>query len=157
MRPSVLAACALAAACGGRAQKETTPAPAGDTVAAAQRALETWRQAYEVHSFDALAPLYAHDPATVVVAQGVPYTGWDKAAAHLQDLLGHAKEIHVRLHDVTVDAIDLDCAVVVVQMDRDISDGTVTTSEHGVLTLVLHQTGGQWLVTSEHYSYPHSS
>ena len=157
MRNAILAACALVAACGGRAQKETTPAGADDGVAAAQRAVESWRQAYEADSFDAIAPLYAHDAKMVLVAQGVPYSGWDAASAHLKDMLGHAREIHVKLRDVTVDAIDEDCAVVVAQMDRDLSDGVVTTSERGVLTLVLHREGGGWVVVSEHYSYPHSS
>lgn len=154
-RPAILAALVVVAACGGRAQKETTPAGAVDTVAAAQRAAEAWRQAYEANNLDGIAALYAHDPGTVLVEQGVAFVGWDAAAKHLGEIVGHAREIHVKLKDVTVDAIDEDCAVVVATMDRDVSDGAVTTSERGVLTLVLHQAGGQWLVTSEHYSYPH--
>ncbi len=151
----VVAAC-IAAACGGRSHKDTTPV-AGDAMDTARRAAEVWRGAWEGASFEAIAPLYAHDRNLVMVAQGVAFTGWDKIEAHLHDVLGHAHEIHVKLDGVQVDAIDDDCAVVVASMNRDISDGTVTTSERGVLTLVLHRDGGAWLVVSEHFSYPHSS
>jgi uncharacterized protein (TIGR02246 family) len=152
----ILAACALFAACGGHAQPATTPA-AGDAMDAARRAVESWRQAWEADSYDQIAPLYAHDRNLVLVSQGVAFTGWDKVDAHLKEVLGHAREVHMKLADVTVDAIDDDCAIVVTQMDRDVSDGQVTTSERGVLTLVLHRDANGWLVVSEHYSYPQQS
>ena len=154
----VVALVASSAACGGHAQKETTPAQ-HDAMDAARRAVETWRQAWESDSYDAIAPLYAHDKDMVLVHQGAAFAGWDKSDAHLKEVLGHAREIHVKLADVTIDAVDDDCAVVVAAMDRDISDGAVTTTERGVLTLVLHREpgDGRWLVVSEHYSYPHSS
>src|SRR5262245_53319253 len=151
----------LAAACGGSPHKDTTPggAAAGDSTAAAQRAVEAWRQAYEADSYDAIAKLYAHEKGTVLVEQGKPFAGWDAASAHLKEMLGHAREIHMKLNDVTVDPVEDDLVVVVAQLDRELSDGTVTTSERGVLTLVLHRdgAGGDWLVVSEHYSYPHGS
>jgi ketosteroid isomerase-like protein len=156
MRSAIGFVALVAAACGGHPQKETTPAQ-HDAMDAARRAVETWRQAWEADSYDAIAPLYAHDKDTVVVSQGVSFPGWDQADAHFKDVLGHAREIHVKLADVTIDAIDDDCAVVVASMNRDISDGAVTTSEKGVLTLVLHRDATRWVVVSEHYSYPHSA
>ncbi len=158
MRPAILfAALASLAACGGHAQKPTTPAQ-DDAMDAARRAVETWRQAWETDSYDRIAQIYAHDRDTVIVTQGVAFAGWDKADAHLKEVLGHAREIHVRLADVTIDAIDEDCAVVVAAMDRELSDGQVTTSEHGVLTLVLHrEPDARWVVVSEHYSFPHTT
>jgi len=149
---------ALVAGCFGHGKgKATTPAdpatPAGQAVSAAQRAVEQWRQAYEVDSFDALAPLYAHDKTLVIVQQGRPYVGWDAVEAHLKDMLGHAREIHVRLKDVRIMPLT-DAAAVVALMDRDISDGVTTVSERGVLTLVLRREGDGWLVVAEHYSYP---
>jgi uncharacterized protein (TIGR02246 family) len=155
---TMFAALALIAACGGHAQKSTTPAPGeADAMDAARRAVESWRQAWEADSYDAIAALYAHDKGTVVVEQGHAFAGWDKVDAHFKEVLGHAREIHVKLTDVTIDAIDEDCAIAVASIDRDVSDGAVTTTEHGVVTLVLHREPGKWLVVSEHYSYPHSS
>ena len=158
MRSAILfAALASFAACGGHAQKPTTPGPGDDAMDAARRAVETWRQGWESDSYDRIAQLYAHDKGTVIVSQGVAFPGWDKADAHLKEVLGHAREIHVRLADVTIDAIDEDCAVVVAAMDRELSDGQVTTSEHGVVTLVLHREPSGWVVVSEHYSFPHTT
>jgi ketosteroid isomerase-like protein len=151
-------ACGLAAGCpghgkGGAATTPVDPATADQAMDAARRAVEQWRQAYEVDSFDALSPLYAHDKGLVVVQQGVPFVGWDAVEVHLEDLLGHAREIHVRLKDVRVLAMT-DSAVVVALMDRDVSDGVTTVSESGVLTLVLRHQGDGWLVVAEHYSHP---
>jgi uncharacterized protein (TIGR02246 family) len=159
MRSAILfAALASLAACGGHAQKPTTPAAADDAMDAARRAVESWRQAWEADSYDRIAQLYAHDRGTVIVSQGVAFAGWDKADAHLKEVLGHAREIHVTLADVTIDAVDDDCAIAVAAMDRELSDGQVTTSEHGVLTLVLHRDAdARWVVVSEHYSFPHTT
>ena len=139
------------AACGGRGAKATTPV-ADDAMDAARRAVESWRQAWEADSYDAIAPLYAHDANLVMVQQGVAYSGWDKIEPHLKDVLGHAREIHVKLGDVRVTELDVDDAVVVASMDRDLSDGTVTTSERGVLTLVLHREGSG-TETAKHNDY----
>jgi uncharacterized protein (TIGR02246 family) len=155
MRYLVLA-CTLAVGCGGRSHKDTTPV-AGDAMDAAHRAAETWRQAYEARSVDGVAALYAHDASLVLVEQGVAFTGWDAASAHLKAMLGHAREIHVKLNDVRVGAVDDDVVVVVAAMDREVSDGTLTTSERGILTLVLHRESDGWRVVSEHYSYPHTA
>jgi uncharacterized protein (TIGR02246 family) len=158
MRSAILfAALAASAACGGgHAPKSTTPV-AHDAMDAARRAVESWRQAWEADSYDAIAPLYAHDKSTVLVEQGHAFAGWDQADAHLKEVLGHAREIHVKLADVTIEELGDDAAVVVASMDRDVSDGQVTTTERGVLTLVLHRDADRWVVVSEHYSYPHST
>jgi ketosteroid isomerase-like protein len=157
MRASILAALGLAAACGGHAPKVSAPAGGDDAMDAARRSLETWRQAWESVSYDAVAARYAHDHDTTIVAQGVAFPGWEKADAHLHEVLEHAKEIRVKLSAVTIDEIDEDCAIAVAQIDRDVSDGAVTTTEHGVVTLVLHRQAGSWLIVSEHYSHPHST
>ena len=158
MRASILAALAAVAACGGHAAKSATPAGASDdAMDAARRAVETWRTAWETASYDAVAARYAHDRDTVIVAEGAAFLGWDKASAHLHELLGHAKEVHVRLSSVTIDELDADCAIAVAQIDRELSDGTITTTEHGVVTLVLQRRGSDWLVVSEHYSHPTST
>jgi uncharacterized protein (TIGR02246 family) len=141
------------AACGGRAHKDTTPEPGG-AMDAARRAVETWRQAWEADAYEGIAALYAHDPNLVMVEQGVAYAGWDKVESHLHEVLGHTREIHVKLQGIQVAELDADNAVVVASMDRDVSDGTVTTSERGVLTLVLHRADAGWMVVSQHYSYP---
>jgi ketosteroid isomerase-like protein len=157
MRSLLMLVCVVAiAGCGGRSHKASTPAPS-DAMDAARRAVETWRAAWEADSYGSIAPLYAHDPSLVMVEQGVAYTGWDKVDARLKEVLGHAREIHVKLQGIQVAELDDASAVVVASMDRDISDGTVTTSERGILTLVLHHDGGSWVVVSEHYSYPHST
>ena len=141
------------AACGGKGARVEAPA-VDDAMDAARRAVEAWRQAWEADSYDKIAPLYAHDANLVLVQQGVAYNGWEKIEPHLKDVLGHAREIHVKLADVRVAELDADDVVVVASMDRDLSDGTVTTTERGVLTLVLHRAGKDWVVVSEHYSYP---
>ena len=157
MRASILAALAAVAACGGHAAKSATPAATDNAMDAARRAVEAWRTAWESASYDAVAARYAHDRDTVIVAQGAAFLGWDKADAHLHELLAHAKEAHVRLSSVTIDELDADCAVAVAQIDRELSDGTITTTEHGVVTLVLQRKGADWLVVSEHYSHLTSS
>lgn len=143
--------CHHGAGAGGSAP--AAPAAHGDAIDAARRALESWRQAYEVESFDALAALYAHEQNVVVVRQGVATVGWDAIAPTLKALLG-AKEIRVHIHDVQIATPGAGAAVVTAGMDREVSDGVTTISERGVVTLVLRAEGESWLVVAEHYSFP---
>ena len=161
MRHAVALAIALVVAGCPRAKPaETTPAAEAtpqDVVAAGKATIEQWRQAYEVKSFDALAKLYVHDLDTVVVVDGMPLMGWSAIEAVLKDKLAHAKEIHVRLKDVTVTSLAPTVASAVATMTREVSDGVTTVTENGALTLVLKKTGTTWQIVTEHYSYKRPS
>jgi uncharacterized protein (TIGR02246 family) len=161
MRHAVALAIALfVAGCPHPKGSETTPAGAAapkDVIAAAQGAIEQWRQAYEVKNFDALAKLYVHDSDTVVVQDGVPLIGWAAIEPMLKDRLGHAKEIHVRLKEITVTSLAPTVAGAIATMTREVSDGVTTVTENGALTLVLKQTRDGWQIAAEHYSYKRPS
>lgn len=161
MRHAVAVAIALVVAgCPAPKGADTTPAGAAtpkDVVTAARGTIEQWRQAYEVRSFDALAKLYVHGDDTVVVQDGVPLIGWSTIQAMLQDRLARAKDIHVRLKEVTVTSLAPTVASAVATMTREISDGVTTVTENGALTLVLLQTADGWKIVAEHYSYKRPS
>jgi ketosteroid isomerase-like protein len=152
--PGALIALMLAAGCHpGKGAADPATVASGDAIDAARRALESWRQAYEVESFDALAALYAHERNVVVVRQGVATVGWDAIAPQLKTLLG-AREIRVRLRDVQIATPGPAAAVITASMDREVSDGVTTISERGVVTLVLRADAESWVVVAEHYSFP---
>lgn len=160
MKPRAILACALvlAAACAGGPHPATpatgaAAASSQEVVAGAKATIEQWRQAYEVRSVDALAKLYAHDLDVVVVQQGVPHLGWTAVQALLDERIGHASAIHVRLKDVQVTALAPTVAAAVATMSREVSDGATTVTETGTLTLVVRKTDAGWVITSEHYSY----
>lgn len=155
MRHAVaLAIALLVAGCPAPKGSATTPAAVpADVVTAAKGAIEQWRQAYEVRSFDALAKLYVHDPRTVLVQDGMPIVGWSAIEAMLRDRLSHAKEIHVRLKEVTVSSLAPTVASAIATMTREVSDGVTTVTENGALTLVLTRTRDGWRIAAEHYSY----
>jgi ketosteroid isomerase-like protein len=161
MRHAVAVALVLAmAGCPGQKAPETTPAASlapKDVVAAAKGTVEQWRQAYEVRSFDALAKLYVHDLDLVVVQDGLPLMGWSQVEPALRDRLGKAKEIHVRLKDVTVTSLGPTAAAALATMTREVSDGVTTVTEAGALTLVLRKSAAGWQVVQEHYSYKRPS
>ncbi len=156
MRHSVLLALVLAAGCPGRSKAaptiahEDTPA---EVVTAAKGAIESWRQAYELRSSDALAKLYAHEDDVVVVLDGQPLVGWGSVDLMLKDKLAHAKEIHVRLKDTKVKSLAPTIASAVATMTREIGDGVTTVTENGALTLVLRKDPDGWKIVLEHYSY----
>lgn len=141
--------------CLGKAEDTTPVAPATPTevVAAGKGAIEQWRQAYEVKSFDALAKLYVRSPDTVLVLDGVPMIGWKSIEPMLRDKLARAKEIHIRLKDVSVMSLAPTIAGAVATMTREISDGITTVTENGALTLVFEKTHDGWQIVAEHYSY----
>ena len=132
------------------------PATPKEVVTAARGALEQWRQAYEVKSFDALAKLYAHDQDVVVVQEGTPLIGWSSVEAMLQDRLTTASAIHVRLKDVQVSSLSPGVASALATMTREVQSGATTVTEAGTLTIVLRKADGAaapWLIVAEHYSY----
>jgi ketosteroid isomerase-like protein len=161
MRHAVALALALAiAGCLHAKAADTTPvAPSTPTevVAAGKGAIEQWRQAYEVKSFDALAKLYVHSPDTVVVVDGLPLIGWSSIEPMLRDKLARAKEIHIRLKEVSVMSLAPTVAGAIATMTREVSDGVTTVTENGALTLVFEKTHDGWQIVSEHYSYKRPS
>ncbi|MCA9675004.1 MAG: nuclear transport factor 2 family protein [Kofleriaceae bacterium] len=150
--------------CGGKgaAAADTTAVPASRTPAevvdAGQRTVEQWRQAYEVHSVDALAPLYLQDLDVAVADQGRLQRGWTAVETYLSTRVNAAKEIHITLDDLQVTALGPGAASVLATMTRETSDGVTTVTERGVLTLALRAEpdaeGGHWVIVTEHYSYP---
>ncbi len=130
--------------------KDPTPK---QVIVATRGAIEQWRQAYEVRSMDALGKLYAHDVDVVLVQDGVALIGWSSIEGTLLDRLSRAKEIHIRLKEVQVEALGVGGAFAVAVMTREVSDGVTAVSENGVLTLVFRKDSTGWLIVGEHYSY----
>ena len=156
MRRAALAMLALLAACPHGKPADTAPAQPQtpkEMIASARAAVESWRQAYEVRSIDALGKLYAHDSDVVVVLDGLPLIGWKSVEASLKDKLARAKEIHVRLKDVTVTQFAPTVAGAIATMTREVGDGVTTVTENGALTLVLRRDADGWKIVAEHYSY----
>src|SRR5437870_8245834 len=108
MRNFILAVLLIAtSACGGGSKTTTTPSdPAsGDAFAAVFRAVEQWRQGWEVRSLDALTPLYRQDGNTVVVYQGKAHVGWPQAQTYLRSTIEGAKNVHLTLEEGQVTSI----------------------------------------------------
>jgi ketosteroid isomerase-like protein len=151
-------AAAATAATGCASSRTTAEAAAAapvmpeDQGAAVRSVLEQWRQAYEVKSVDALARLYATADA-VVVKEGSQVRGWPQIQAGLNEQLGRAKNVRVRLKDVTVVPLGERGAAISAGMTREVSDGVTTVTEEGLLTLALRSDGVAWTIVSEHYSY----
>jgi len=124
-----------------------------EVIAATRGAIEQWRQAYEVRSMDALSKLYAHDLDVVVVTDGLTLIGWSSVEGLLNDRLGRAKEIHIRLKEIQVRAVSAGAAFAVATMSREVGDGVTTVTENGTLTLVFRKDATGWLIVGEHYSY----
>lgn len=134
---------------------QAPPAPVS-VVQAARAVLEQYRQAHEVRSMDALAPLYAVSPELVRVWQGSRLTGWDAVRPELAALLGRAERIKLRIDDVTVSALGEDGATVAASVSRVIADGVTSVRVDGVLTLALRRQDDHWVIVAEHFSYPPS-
>jgi ketosteroid isomerase-like protein len=153
-----LVSCALAAGCGGGGGAGPAApkpgSPQGDAFAAVFRAVEQWRQGWQVRSLEALAPLYRQDDHTVIVYQGRPQRGWDRAESWLRAQLAGSTSVHLRIEDGVVTTLGDDAATFTARMGRDLSDGAVTAADEGFLTLTFAREGGAWQIVSEHYSYP---
>jgi ketosteroid isomerase-like protein len=151
----LLSTTALVAACGGGSSPARTTTPAGsvDAFAAVFRAVEQWRQGWEVRSMDALTPLYRHDDHTIVVYQGQPQIGWPAAENFLRQRLDGAREIHLLIDDGQVSALGDASATYGARLTREISDGAVSVSDSGYVTLTFARTGSDWQIVAEHYSY----
>ena len=155
MRRTVLVLLVALAACRGGGAAPRTPAGAGeDAFAAVFRVVEQWRQGWEVRSLDALAPLYRQDGNTVVVYQGKAHVGWPQAQTWLRESVDGAKSVHLTLEEGQVTAIGDDGATYAARLTREISDGAVTATDSGFLTLTFARTDDRWEIVAEHYSYP---
>ena len=64
-----------------------------------------------------------------------------------------AREIHLLLDDGRVSALGDDGATFAARLQREVSDGAVTVSDQGYLTLTFARTGDVWQIVAEHYSY----
>ncbi len=148
---------ALAAGCSGGAKGSTTPTDqaAGDAFAAVFRAVEQWRQGWEVRSLEALSPLYRQDGNTVVVYQGKAHVGWPQAQNYLRQTVEGARSVHLSLEEGQVTAIGGGGATYSARLIREISDGVLTVTDEGFLTMTFARAAGgdRWEIVSEHYSY----
>ena len=154
---SALVALAVAtAACGARATSPEAPAAvatATDVVAAGKAVLEQYRQGFEVRSVEALAPLYEHSDALVVVHQGQRQIGWSVVEPRLVTTVQGATDIRIAVAEVSVVGLGADAAVVQATLRRSISDGVTTLEDAGPITLVLRKSRARWLIVAEHYSF----
>jgi hypothetical protein len=160
MRWLTLGALALAAACGATDPEPAAPKPeplAPEGVTAAVRgAVEQYRQAYEVASFEAIEPLYVKGRELAVTSKGRRYRGWEEVRIYLEELLGGARMIRLEVTNVEVVALGSDAAYATVSLNREMSDGAATVAERGTLSLVfqLREVAGieRWRIVSEHFS-----
>lgn len=149
-----LVAVAILAGCAG----SKPPAPVvvpdleGNTEVAALATVEQWRQAMEVRSLDGLAKIYANDRRLIVVDQGQRQNGWSIVEPALRDMLARVREVHLKLTELTAQSYGTSM-LVHASMAREISDGTTTVTEAGVVTLVLERDGGAWRIVAQHFSY----
>lgn len=159
MRKNALAVLMIAtlAACGGGGKGTTTPSgpEGGDAFAAVFRAVEQWRQGWEVRSVEALAPLYRQDGNTVVVYQGRAHVGWPQTQSFLRQTVDGAKNVHLSLEAGQVTSIGAGGATYSARLIREISDGVLTVTDEGFLTMTFARDVGndRWEIVSEHYSY----
>jgi hypothetical protein len=137
---------------GAVSPRPTIPGEA-DAFSAVFRAVEQWRQGWEVRSLEALEPLYRHDDHTVIVYQGRPLRGWDSVQAWLRVQLAGVSSVHLRLEEGVVTTLGPDSASFATRMGRDLSDGVVTRADEGFLTLTFVREEGRWQIVAEHYSF----
>lgn len=150
---AVLLATAACSGGGGAARPGATAATPVDAFAAVFRAVEQWRQGWEVRSMEALAPLYRHDGQTVLVYQGQAQVGWPAAENYLRTVVERARAIHLALEEGQVTTLGDGAATFAARLSREISDGAITVSDRGFLTLTFARSGDRWEIVAEHYSF----
>jgi ketosteroid isomerase-like protein len=155
---------AILAGCAAGSQRTEAPAPAAeqdgeDALApaqvreAARGAVEQYRQAYEILTFDGLAPLYLQGPEVEVIAQGVRHTGWDEVQAYLRDLLERANEVRLQIGELRVITLGSTGAIATAEIERSVRGPVTSVNASGVLSLTLRLEEGRWRIVSEHLSY----
>ena len=149
-----LIALAILVGCAGTKAPAPVVVPdlAGNTEIAALATVEQWRQAMEVRSLDGLTKLYANDRRLVVVDQGQRQNGWSIVEPALRDMLARVREVHVKLSELTAQQYGTSM-LVHAAMAREISDGTTTVTEAGILTLILERDSDAWRIVAQHFSY----
>lgn len=159
---TVVVLAALGACAGGSqgaaiAEPEPAPEPprlAPDEVREAARgAVEQYRQAYEILTFDGLAPLYAQGPEVEVVAQGIRYTGWEDVESYLRDLLERADRVRLEVGDLRVVALGPSGAIATAEIERSVRGPVMSVDASGVLSLTFRLDEDRWRIVSEHLSY----
>jgi ketosteroid isomerase-like protein len=159
MTKTVVLVClaALLAACPASQKRPVGPPPAPPTPAevtsAVSARVEQYRQAWEVRSIDALEPLYAHDPALTVTAQGRTQKGWSAVHDATAAFLADCQSYKARFTEVTVTALGDGGALATMTLHRSYGDGVKTVDETGTLMLVFRRQGSEWLIIAEHFSY----
>ncbi len=145
-------------ACGSRAvgpvQEPTTNEPGEDVVKAVQGAVEQYRQAYEVHSVEALAAIYSHDLDLSLVYQGRLFRGWSQVEAHLAERLSGASKVRMTIKDTSVQDLGGSSALATTSLEITVGDDATSVTETGTLSLIFQKSGDNWLVVAEHFSYP---
>lgn len=157
---SLLAVAFLNSFCGGQATKVEKPVAAvvpENVARAIEGAVEQYRQAYEVHSVEALGELFIRNLDVASVYQGRIYQGWSQIQADQGRRLQDATKVRVIITDLNIQALGDEVAVVVAGLERNIGDDATTTTERGALTLVFHKQEERWMIASEHFSYPTGS
>jgi uncharacterized protein (TIGR02246 family) len=146
------------AACGSRQIAGTSgPEPADvpeDMAQAIGGAIEQYRQAYEVHSVEALAGLYTRDLDLTLIYQGRRHQGWTQVESFLSARLEGATKVRMVIKELTVQPLGAEAAVASASLETTIGDDSTTVTENGALTLVFRNIAGKWMVVAEHFSYP---
>ena len=127
-----------------------------DKRAVIEGVLEQYRQAYEIAGIEALAELYSQDLDLVLVYQGQKHQGWTAVSEYLVKRLAGATTVRMSMKDVVIHEVGDVGALVTATRETSMGDGSVTVTDRGVLTLVLRNQDGRWMVVAEHFSYPTS-
>ncbi|MCP4446276.1 MAG: nuclear transport factor 2 family protein [Myxococcales bacterium] len=158
MRSAALVVVLFLAACGASQSKaaETVPVEVvpEDTRLAAEGVLEQYRQAFEIASIEALTPLYSQDLDLLLVYQGKEHRGWTAVLAFLTQRLNGVSSVRMSFKDVSIRELGTGIAMIHATRESSMGDGSITVSERGILTLILQNRDGRWMVAAEHFSYP---
>lgn len=144
------------AGCGAKAPKVQEPVQAAvpeNVARAIEGAVEQYRQAYEVHSVDALGEIFIHNLDAVSVYQGRAHYGWSQIQADQGKRLKDVTKVRMTITDLSIQALGPDTAVASAGLERTIGDDSSTVTERGALTLVFHKIEDRWMVAAEHFSY----
>src|SRR5262245_6246906 len=92
---------------GGAAGPKQPPAPAApaDVLETLKGSIEQYRQAYEIRSLDALAPLYAQNDDLVVSAQGHTLRGWAAVQADISSFLANHATVKLKFTPPQITAL----------------------------------------------------
>ena len=131
-----------------------TQAVPRDTARAIEGAIEQYRQAYEVHSAEALGEMFAHDLDVISVYQGRTYQGWTQIQVEQKKRFKDATKVRMIITNLSIQSLGDDAAVATAGLERTIGDDATTVTERGSLTLVFRKTAGRWMIATEHFSYP---